>query len=156
MKTTEARNLYIKAWKEQNKARSLEISREWKQRNKEHCQEYFKKWASANPEKHLASHATATENYRKKNPAYYAAYTRTRKANKLSATPQWANLDAIKVEYDLAAWCTNVMGVPYHVDHIVPLKGRNVCGLHVENNLQVIPAKVNQSKNNKFKDMLFI
>lgn len=62
-------------------------------------------------------------------------------AIKLKATPKWADLQKIKEIYDN---CPN----GYHVDHIIPLQGKYVCGLHVENNLQYLLASNNISKNN--------
>jgi len=66
-----------------------------------------------------------------------------RRASKLSRTPKWANLDKIKEIY---------LNCPegYHVDHIIPLQGKLVSGLHVPENLQYLPAHENLSKSNKF------
>jgi len=65
-----------------------------------------------------------------------------RKATKLKATPKFANLNKIKEIYKN---CPK----GYHVDHIIPLQSKLVCGLHVEWNLQYLPAKENLSKYNK-------
>jgi hypothetical protein len=64
------------------------------------------------------------------------------RAAKLSAIAPWADLDKIAEIY-------NNCPEGYHVDHIFPLQGENSCGLHVENNLQYLPAKDNLSKSNK-------
>ena len=86
----------------------------------------------------------------KANPARCAHANAKRRARKLNATPAWANQPCIAEVYELAKFLTEAAGRPYHVDHVAPLQGRNVCGLHVEFNLQVIPGVENQRKNNNF------
>lgn len=81
--------------------------------------------------------------YAKNNNTKVAALVSKRKAAKLQAIPKWADLDKIKEIYK-----TCPKG--YHVDHIIPLKGENVCGLHVENNLRHLPAEENIRKSNKY------
>jgi len=68
------------------------------------------------------------------------------------ATPSWLTKDQKKLIGDFyhhAKDCQMVSGESYHVDHIVPIKGKNVCGLHVPWNLQVLPADINIAKKNK-------
>ena len=86
-----------------------------------------------------------------KNKHLYVARLNKRRAAKFSATPLWADLNAIKNIYKQSRQVSVETGVLHHVDHIVPLQGKNVCGLHVEYNLQIIPAKQNLSKANKLK-----
>lgn len=73
-----------------------------------------------------------------------------RKARKILASPDWASVSAIKAVYVRAAELTKETGVKHHVDHVVPLQSRRVCGLHVEHNLQILTAKQNQEKSNKW------
>lgn len=70
----------------------------------------------------------------------------------LREIPQWADYDKIAEFYELAVELEKKTGVVHHVDHIIPLRGKNVCGLHVHTNLQVIPASKNCEKYNKFDD----
>lgn len=65
-----------------------------------------------------------------------------RRATKLFATPSWANLDIIKRVYECAEGD--------HVDHIIPLQGEYVCGLHIETNLQYLSPEENLIKGNKY------
>jgi hypothetical protein len=71
--------------------------------------------------------------------------TQFEKAEKMKRMPTWADREAIK---DFYRNCPE----GHHVDHIVPLRGKNVSGLHILENLQYLPAKENMSKGNKFTD----
>lgn len=78
-----------------------------------------------------------------------------RRAAKLSATPSWLTKEqllSILEFYKEAKKLEMLTGIKYHVDHIVPLQGANVCGLHVPWNLQVIPAVDNIRKHNKWQN----
>lgn len=82
-------------------------------------------------------------NYKKINSKDYARNTANYKASKLRRTPSWADTEKIKEVYDN---CPS----GHHVDHIVPLNGQLVSGLHVHYNLQYLTPSENTSKNNKF------
>lgn len=82
-----------------------------------------------------------------RNKASYYANNAKRRARQLQATPQWADSEKIKEIYEISIAATELME-PTHVDHIVPLQGKNVCGLHVEYNLQILIARANLSKGN--------
>lgn len=104
-----------------------------------------------NPERFRAEH----EAYRKSNLDKFAAKEAKRRSRKLNATPPWlteVHFKEIENFYWLAKDLETITGQTYHVDHIVPLQGRTVCGLHVPWNLQVLPSDVNLSKSNKLEE----
>lgn len=86
----------------------------------------------------------------RKNPAKACALTMKRIAAKLKRTPKWADLTKIKAVYADAARLTMLTGTIHAVDHIIPLQGKLISGLHVHNNLQVITRSENSSKGNKW------
>lgn len=68
-------------------------------------------------------------------------------------TPRWLQEDdfwLMEQAYELARVRTQLFGFPWQVDHVLPLRGKLVSGLHVPHNLQVIPARDNRSKSNRF------
>lgn len=82
--------------------------------------------------------------------AVRASLANKRRAAKLQRTPAWANLEAIQAVYRVAAEKNQDSPGYFHVDHIYPLQGKLVSGLHVHNNLRIISAFENGSKSNSF------
>lgn len=72
-----------------------------------------------------------------------------RRALQIKATPKWSNLGDIKTLYEGAEYLTRLTGIVWHVDHVMPLRNKQVCGLHVYENLQLLTATDNLRKSNK-------
>lgn len=85
-----------------------------------------------------------TAQWKKDNKKTYNAYLASRKSRVKQVTPKWADLVAIRQLY---------FDCPkgYHVDHIIPLNGKNVSGLHTLENLRYLPAQENLTKSNKYR-----
>jgi hypothetical protein len=75
---------------------------------------------------------------------YARFHSRMREIAEIRQRPSWADMDKIREIY---------VNRPdgHHVDHIIPLRGKYVSGLHVENNLQYLPAKENMIKHNSYE-----
>lgn len=88
--------------------------------------------------------------FQEENRAHRCAYQRNRDAEKLQRTPAWANHDHISGVYELCGMFRRV-GLDLEVDHVIPLKGKHVSGLHVESNLQILHSLKNRSKKNRYE-----
>ena len=91
--------------------------------------------------------------YRQANKGKINALVAARKLMIKNRIPKWVDKDhmwLIKEAYELAQLRTKLFGFSWHVDHIIPLKGEAVSGLHVIENLQVIPGIENIIKKNKY------
>ena len=105
--------------------------------------------------KNIDKERSDNKQWKQSNPDKRAYYDSKRRAAKLQRTPAWADLETIKqvyadcVEINLAAktaGCTE----KFVVDHMIPIQGKFVSGLHIANNLQIITAKENLEKSNIF------
>lgn len=165
---SELKKAYDKKWAEENRDRSKAIKAAWKARNPTADRDYY----SANREERLKKAAEYRESNRAKLAAYTAAWkrrnverareafkrcyvnrrhdyilrARARKSHIAKATPQWADQAHIREIYKKAG------ADGMHVDHVIPLKGALVCGLHVETNLQLLSPLENMKKGNRYAD----
>lgn len=138
------------AWQRANKARVNAKNAAWRAKNIEKVTASYKERLARTVEERRARGAA----WKKANPDKANASTQRRRARKAGATPAWRNEFFIREAYHLAKLRTEATGIKWHVDHIVPLRSPVVCGLHVEQNLQIIPAVVNQVKSNlRWPDM---
>jgi hypothetical protein len=128
-----------------NRDRVLRQSREYYEANKFSVLARTAAWAKKNPDKQRESRAK----WYKNNTAYCFTKNASYRAQRLRAKPVWADeLEILNVYRDCRN--RNQRGGKYHVDHIIPLKNKTVCGLHVSWNLQIITATENVRKRNKF------
>ena len=147
-----------------NEENAKRLRKEWYERNKELTKQRAREWAAANPDKRAQSIKKWREENRDQNNAVNrdwnarnkpkkAALEAKRRAAILQRTPNWLTDDdlwIIEEAYDLAALRTQTFGFAWHVDHVIPLQGRKVSGLHVPENLQVIPGSDNVKKHNSY------
>jgi hypothetical protein len=108
---------------------------------------YRKEYYIKNKDKETIKSAEWSSNNLHKKREYRAK----RRATILKATPIWSNSQAIKRIYSEADFLSKATGIKYEVDHIIPLQGGNVCGLHVPNNLQVIKMADNRKKSARYE-----
>jgi hypothetical protein len=158
------RKAYYEADREKSKAQTKAYREANKERVKEYMKAYAKAWREKNKDKVKAYREANKEKAKEYMKAYREAYAKAnrgklnakqtqRRAFKLNRTPSWLtkeDLAEIKDIYRMANRRTRVEGIQYHVDHIIPLKGKNISGLHVLSNLQILRARDNIVKGNRY------
>jgi hypothetical protein len=113
--------------------------------HREEARDRSAKWSAENPD--WARERVAI--WHRENRDKSCAKRAKRRAALVNRTPVWADLKIIAEIYAEAQRLTETTGVPHHVDHIIPLHGKTVSGLHVEGNLQILTAQENLRKSNR-------
>ena len=142
------RNARALAWHKDNKEVSNTRAIDWYNANKEEVNKRRRILYLNDPYKYSERNKLWVQN----NMDRCAAKTAKYRASKLQRTPPWLtneDFSVMRAFYRVAKKLTEVTGEPYHVDHIIPLQGELVSGLHVPTNLQVIKGVDNLSKGNR-------
>ena len=135
---------------------------EYQRLNAAQANAYKQTWLLANSNKrhdtnvryyqtHKETESLRTAAWARANPGRVGANVRKRQTAKMRRTPSWADQSRIRVVYECAAQMSAELGVLMEVDHVLPLQGEKVSGLHVHNNLQLLTASRNRSKGNKYE-----
>ena len=132
---------YLEAWREENP----DSFKNYYAEKKDELNANFKAWREENSE----SRAEYMARWLQQNRALSNEKAMRRVASKRRATPKWANRERMVEFYKEAERLTAETGISHHVDHIYPLQGKVVCGLHCEANLNVITQFENIQKLNR-------
>lgn len=150
-----------------NKEYHRKRTREYYSKNSEICRDKSREWRKNNPEKVKAQKKRNYEKHKEHYKQYKKEYHKNRWENDeqyrinsrqnchnrrkalKQATPEWSDSLEISKIYERARDISIKTGVQMHVDHIIPLRGENVCGLHIAENLQILTAEDNITKSNK-------
>ena len=126
-------------WVQDNLEHVLTKTKTYQDAHPDTVRETKRRWAANNKEYHLQY----KRQHREQNPERYRAYVSARRKKVQQHTPPWS------IRKDLVAFYEHCPE-GHHVDHVIPLRGKLVSGLHVIDNLQYLPAKENMSKRNHY------
>lgn len=160
--TLSKKRTYIARWREENADRLKAYDKAYRLANDEARKAASAMWRAANKERikkaraewHASNRQQTNDTakaWRARNPDACAAHTAIRRKRVRVATPllSVSDRDEMRQMYRIARRVSRETGSPYHIDHIIPLAGRDVCGLNNPANLQLLPAEVNAAKGNR-------
>ena len=142
------RKEYQKQWRQQNKEKVAAYTKKWNEANKDKRRQIEKDWRERNPDKVKEYNKRGGKKWTANNKGKKLASVRARQLAKNYRTPSWVDKDELKKIYIESARLTKETGIQHEVDHIVPLQGEVVSGLHVPWNLQILTQFENRSKGN--------
>lgn len=149
-KNQSLRCLACEAIKSKERCQKIRATTEGREKHREAVRNAHRKTRATKEGREKANEAVRY--WQKENPDKANAISARRRALKLQRTPKWLtpqHFKEIEWFYTEAQRLTNEAGILHHVDHIVPLQGKKVSGLHVPWNLQILTATENSSKGNK-------
>jgi hypothetical protein len=154
---------YSAKWRAANPGRQSECDKDWYARNRAKRLAEDKARREADLAKYLRKERAQYEKtkvarlarhkiWAQNNPHKINQYASERRSARIDRTPPWLtpeHNEAILDYFKEAARLRELTGRVHHVDHIVPLRGKNVSGLHVPWNMQVLEGTENLRKNNR-------
>jgi len=149
------RATYLKNWQKNNKDKIAAYTKKWNENNKEKKRQIEILWRKRNPQKVKEMNKKGGKKWASNNKGKRNAIDMRRKAALIQRTPRWADNERIKEYYIEAERLTKETGICHEVDHIIPLQGKMISGLHVHNNLQILTRSQNRAKKNSVKKIIW-
>ena len=151
-----------KKWRAKNREKVKEQNKAYREKDssklaqKEYQQEYAKNNDRSEYQKKYRSEnrqalSDKKREYNERHPELKRANSARYRTFKMQRSPSWADQERINEIYESAKKAADETGIPHHVDHVIPLQGKNVSGLHHQDNLLIVPGAENLSKGNRFE-----